>query len=68
MARRWWGITIGPHTASGASADRGRLSAAGITIAWYGMVESLNLAAALDVLWQPRVRAPPVAAARGGAP
>ena len=45
-----------------------RLAAAGITIGphtatpeWYG--ESLNLAAALDVLWEP-----PVAAPRGGAP
>ena len=45
-----------------------RLAAAGITIGphtatpeWYG--ESLNVAAALDVLWEP-----PVAAARGGAP
>ena len=50
-----------------------RLAAAGITIGphtatpeWYG--ESLNVAAALDVLWQPQVREPPVAAARGGAP
>ena len=50
-----------------------RLAAAGITIGphtatpeWYG--ESLNVAAALDVLWQPQVRQPPVAAARGGAP
>ena len=50
-----------------------RLEAAGITIGphtatpeWYG--ESLNVAAALDVLWQPQVREPPVAAARGGAP
>ena len=47
-----------------------RLSAAGITIGphtatpeWYG--ESLNVAAALDVLWQPRDRRPRVAAARG---
>ena len=45
-----------------------RLAAAGITIGphtatpeWYG--ESLNVAAALDVLWEP-----PVAAPRGGAP
>ena len=45
-----------------------RLAASGITIGphtatpeWYG--ESLNVAAALDVLWEP-----PVAAARGGAP
>ena len=50
-----------------------RLAAAGITIGphtatpeWYG--ESLNVAAALDVLWEPQVREPPVAAARGGAP
>ena len=50
-----------------------RLAAAGITIGphtatpeWYG--ESLNVAAALDVLWQPQVREPPVAAARDGAP
>ena len=50
-----------------------RLAAADITIGphtatpeWYG--ESLNLAAALDVLWQPQVREPPVAAPRGGAP
>ena len=50
-----------------------RLAAAGITIGphtatpeWYG--ESLNVAAALDVLWQPQVREPPVAAARGHAP
>ena len=50
-----------------------RLEAAGITIGphtatpeWYG--ESLNVAAALDVLWQPQVREPPPAAARGGAP
>ena len=50
-----------------------RLAAAGITIGphtatpeWYG--ESLNVAAALDVLWQPRVREPPAAAARGGSP
>ena len=50
-----------------------RLAAAGITIGphtatpeWYG--ESLNVAAALDVLWEPQVREPPVAAVRGGAP
>ena len=47
-----------------------RLAAAGVTIGphtatpdWYG--ESLNVAAALDVLWQPRDRRPRVAAARG---
>ena len=47
-----------------------RLAAAGITIGphtatpeWYG--ESLNVAAALDVLWQPRDPRPRVAAARG---
>ena len=50
-----------------------RLAAAGISIGphtatpeWDG--ESLNVAAALDVLWQPQVRAPAVAAAPGGAP
>ena len=50
-----------------------RLAAAGITIGphtgtpeWYG--ESLNVAAALDVLWEPQVRQRPAAAVRGGAP
>ena len=50
-----------------------RLAAAGISIGphtatpeWYG--ESLNVAAALDALWEPQVREPPVAAAPGGAP
>ena len=50
-----------------------RLAAAGISIGphtatpeWYG--ESLNVAAALDVLWQPQVREPPDAAAGGDAP
>ena len=50
-----------------------RLAAAGISIGphtatpeWYG--ESLNVTAALDALWQPQVREPPVAAAPGGTP
>ena len=61
-APRWEGV--GPPLAPTVA----RLAAAGISIGphtatpeWYG--ESLNVAAALDVLWQP-----PVAAARGGAP
>ena len=48
-----------------------RLAAAGISIGphtatpeWYG--ESLNVAAALDALWEPPVRGSPVAAAPGG--
>ena len=59
-AARWEGV--GPPLAPTVE----RLAAAGISIGphtatpeWYG--ESLNLAAALDVLWDP-----PVAAARGG--
>ena len=50
-----------------------RLAAAGISIGphtatpeWYG--ESLNVATALDALWEAQVREPPVAAAPGGAP
>jgi len=61
-APRWEGV--GPPLAPTVE----RLEAAGISIGphtatpeWYG--ESLNVAAALDVLWEP-----PVAAARGGAP
>ena len=61
-APRWEGV--GPPLAPTLE----RLAAAGISIGphtatpeWYG--ESLNVAAALDVLWEP-----PVAAARGGAP
>ncbi len=61
-AARWEGV--GPPLAPTVE----RLAAAGISIGphtatpeWYG--ESLNVAAALDVLWEP-----PVAAARGGAP
>ena len=61
-APRWDGV--GPPLAPTVE----RLAAAGISIGphtatpeWYG--ESLNVAAALDVLWEP-----PVAAARGGAP
>ena len=61
-APRWEGV--GPPLAPTVE----RLAAAGISIGphtatpeWYG--ESLNVAAALDVLWEP-----PVAAARGGAP
>ena len=61
-AARWEGV--GPPLAPTVE----RLAAAGISIGphtatpeWYG--ETLNVAAALDVLWQP-----PVAAARGGAP
>ena len=61
-APRWEGV--GPPLAPTVA----RLAAAGISIGphtatpeWYG--ESLNVAAALDVLWQP-----PVAAARGRAP
>ena len=59
---RWEGV--GPPLAPTVA----RLEAAGISISphtatpeWYG--ESLNVAAALDVLWEP-----PVAAARGGVP
>ena len=61
-AVRWEGV--GPPLAPTVE----RLAAAGISIGphtatpeWYG--ETLNVAAALDVLWEP-----PVAAARGGAP
>ena len=61
-AARWEGV--GPPLAPTVE----RLAAAGISIdphtatpEWYG--ESLHVAAALDVLWEP-----PVAAARGGAP
>ena len=61
-APRWEGV--GPPLAPTVE----RLAAAGISIdphtatpEWYG--ESLNVAATLDVLWEP-----PVAAARGGAP
>ena len=61
-APRWEGV--GPPLAPTVE----RLKAAGISIGphtatpeWYG--ESLNVSAALDVLWEP-----PVAAARGGAP
>ena len=49
-----------------------RLASAGVSIGphtatpeWSG--ESLNVAAALDALWEPRVREPPVADASGGA-
>ena len=61
-AARWEGV--GPPLAPTVK----RLEAAGISIGphtatpeWYG--ESLHVAAALEVLWEP-----PVAAARGGAP
>ena len=65
-APRWEG-------AGGPLAPVARLAAAGISIGphtatpeWHG--ESLNVAAALDVLWEPQVREPAVSAARGGAP
>ena len=50
-----------------------RLAAAGISIGahtatpeWYG--ESLDVTAALDVLWEPQVREPPAAAVSAGVP
>ena len=59
----WEGAPLAPTDA--------RLAAAGVSIGphtatpdWYG--ESLDLAAALDVLWQPPAREAPAAVARGG--
>ena len=58
----WEGAPLAPTDA--------RLAAAGVSIGphtatpdWYG--ESLDLAAALDVLWQPPAREAPAAVARG---
>ena len=59
----WEGAPLAPTDA--------RLAAAGVSIGphtatpdWYG--ESLDLTAALEVLWQPPAREAPAAAARGG--
>ena len=59
----WEGAPLAPTDA--------RLAAAGVSIGphtatpdWYG--ESLDLTAALEVLWQPPAREPPAAVARGG--
>ena len=59
----WEGAPLAPTDA--------RLAAAGVSIGphtatpdWYG--ESLDLTAALEVLWQPPARAAPAAVARGG--
>ena len=59
----WEGAPLAPTDA--------RLAAAGVSIGphtatpdWYG--ESLDLTAALDVLWQPPAREAPAAVARGG--
>ena len=59
----WEGAPLAPTDA--------RLAAAGVSIGphtatpdWYG--ESLDLTAALEVLWQPPAREPPVAVTRGG--
>ena len=61
-AASWEGAPLAPTDA--------RLAAAGVSIGphtatpdWYG--ESLDLAAALEVLWQPPAREPPAAVARG---
>ena len=58
----WEGAPLAPTDA--------RLAAAGVSIGphtatpdWYG--ESLDLTAALEVLWQPPARAAPAAVARG---